>query len=713
MHHKLSHPHHRLGTLALAALLCASAQAQNTVTSTLPAVQLSGRAQLPSGVAGWGDTPAAQLPMQTLSTSQEQLRERGISSLAGLTELDASASDAYNAAGYVSYLKLRGFTLDNRFNYRRDGLPINAETALLLGNMERVELLKGTSGLQAGTSAPGGLVNLVVKRPLREDASSLLLAADQYGQLEAGLDLNRRMGSVGLRVNASAAQLHPALYDANGQRRQLALAGQWQASADTVLDVEYEHSQQRQRSQPGFSLLGAQLPDARAINPRVNLNNQDWSLPVRFQGDTTSVRLRQQLSAQWQLQAQAMAQNLRTDDRLAYPFGCTQADGTYWASSYCPNGDFDQFDYRSDNEHRHSRALEVSLQGRFSTGALQHQLQASVLRSAFNSRFEGQAYNWAGTGNISGLPRTQADPSLNDANTNRDERSTELALRDTVALSAQAQLFVGLRHTQLQRASARVNTSNPRATDYSQSFTTPWLGLSWTLAPQLQAYASWGQGVESEVTPQRNTYANAGQALPALRSRQWELGLRGESPLLDWGLSAFDISRPAWRDITLASGLLERRADGVQHHRGLEAQATLKWNGGSLAASGLWLKAQRQDSADASLNGLKPDNVPARSARLQLQQAALLPGLRWVASLQHEGPRMILPDNSLQLPGWTTLELGARYDWTLGAHTLVLRAGLDNALNRRAWRESPYQYEHVYLYPLAPRTLRASASWNF
>ena len=61
----------------------------------------------------------------------DRLADAGLSSLAGLVNLDASVQDSYNATGYVSYLKVRGFDLDNRFNYRRDGLPINAETALL------------------------------------------------------------------------------------------------------------------------------------------------------------------------------------------------------------------------------------------------------------------------------------------------------------------------------------------------------------------------------------------------------------------------------------------------------------------------------------------------------------------------------------------------------------------------------------------------------
>ncbi|MGS0758446.1 hypothetical protein ACVBEH_29275, partial [Roseateles sp. GG27B] len=56
------------------------------------------------------------------------------------------------------------------------------------------------------------------------------------------------------------------------------------------------------------------------------------------------------------------------------------------------------------------------------------------------------------------------------------------------------------------------------------------------------------------------------------------------------------------------------------HHQGLEAQADFKWAGGGLLASAMQLKARREGSADATLNGQKPVNVPEQSVRLQLRQ---------------------------------------------------------------------------------------------
>lgn len=694
---------------ALTLLLGSSlAQAQS-----LPTVSVSGRtAEMPAQVGGFGETPVAKLPLQVSLISQERLLDAGISALSGLTALDASLGDAYNATGYISYLKIRGYDLDNRFNYRRDGLPINGETMLDLGNKSSIEVLKGSSGIQAGTSSPGGLVNLVVKRPTAQAQTILSGGFSERGTFEAAIDWSQRFGAggeFGLRVNAAAAYLHPQLRDAKGDRQLLAVAGEWRVQPGTLIEAEFELNRHSQPSQPGMSLLGNKLPDAKAYDPRTNLNNQSWTLPVEFDNQHASLRLQQRLNADWQAQAHLAVQRLRTDDRLAYAYGCDK-EGNY--ARYCSDGTYDMFDFRSENERRNSEALDLSLSGRIDTGPLRHQLSTGFLISHYKGRAQAQAYNGVGPGRIDGSAVNPADPSLTDQNTLRDERSREFSLRDAVQLSAELQAWVGLRHTQLNRSSVRTNGSRP--TDYSQSLNTPWLGLSYAINPQLMAYASWGEGVESEVTPNRKRYGDlAGRALPALKSRQSEIGLKAGSKAVDWSINAFQISRPVWEDIGECSdstpGSCVRRADGIARHQGLEAQADLKWTGGGLLASAMKLKARRADSSVAGINGLKPVNVAENSLRLQVRQdVPALAGLQLNAGLVFEGPRAVLRDNSLSIPGWTRLNAGARFEQTWGRQLLIWRVGVDNLANKRAWKESPFQFDHVYLYPLAPRTFRTS-----
>ena len=684
----------RLSALSLAALsACGASMAAEQVTIT-------GRLTPPAAsIAGFGDVPISQAPFQSLSLGSASLADAGVESLAGVSMLDASVSDAYNSPGYWSTLTIRGFVLDNNHNVQRDGLPISAETAIGLENKERIEILKGTSGAQAGTSSPGGLVNFVVKRPRGIDQSTVLLGWSERGNWKAAADIERQLGegdALGLRLNASIESLDPLLHDAKGHRSLLAMAGTARFGPDQRLDAEIEVSHQSQPSMPGFSMLGSRVPSAHEIDPRTNLNNQSWSLPVVFDGTTASLRWTQRLGSDWQIVADAMTQQLRTDDRIAFPYGCS-AEGNY--DRYCSDGSFDLYDYRSERERRDSFAGALRLDGRATWGGMVHTLSTGVTWSDFRLYPNTQAYNWAGVGRIDGGAQVDPAPEPTYETSGRHERSTELHLRDHVELSEATGLWLGVRHARLERG-------------YGQSFTTPWLALSHQLDESFMLYGSWGEGIESEVAPSLSTYTNAGQVLPALRSKQFELGMKFARKDFTAGLSAFDIRRPATNDIGPCDGTegsCTRRIDGEAHHLGLEATADARWGDFGLQGSAMWLRARREGSADVNLNGLVPTNVAQRSARLVASwQPEGLSGLAAQASLDYQGPRFVLPDNSARIPGWTTVGLGARYTTKALGRQWLARVGVENLFDRRAWRESPYQFSHAYLYPLEPRTFRAS-----
>jgi iron complex outermembrane recepter protein len=694
-------------------LATAGSWAQSPSTQLAP-VTVSGRAYPTVGVGGWGDVPLSRAPLQGSVFSAEQLKDNGVQRLSELTGFDPALSDAYNTEGYWDYLTVRGFVLDNRFNFRRDGLPISAETSIPLDNKARIEILKGASGIQAGTSAPGGLVNYVVKRPTNEAVTSASLEWRQSASLAAAIDLSRRFGAdqgFGLRVNAAAASLDPRVRSAQGKRHMLALAGDWRLSPDTLLEAEFETSQRSQPSVPGFSMLGNTVPAAG--DARVNLNSQPWSLPVVFDGNTASLRLQQRLSADWRFTAHLASQRLKTDDRIAFPFGCFSPDpapgGTYYADRYCPDGSFDLYDFRSENERRRSDALDLSFQGKRTTGTLRHDVTVGLLNSKVKNRFQRQAFNFAGTGNVQGTAVTPAAPDLTDENTNRDERSTEAYARDAIAITEDLTAWLGLRHTRLQRESVR--TDGSRATDYRQSFSTPWLAVSYAFATDQLVYASWGQGIESEVAPGRARYTNNGEALPALKSRQIEIGLKGSTDVLEWGLAGFDIQRPQFADFGTCGldSTCTRQADGSARHRGIEASGAVRSGPWVLRGGAQWLHARREDSQVAAINGLEPTNVPAQTLKLQaIYSVAQFAGLSVQGGLTHENRRRVLPDNSASIPGWSRIDLAANYRGKFEATTVTWRAGIDNLFDTRAWRESPYQFGHAYLFPLAPRTLRAS-----
>ncbi|MEY2687962.1 MAG: hypothetical protein RL375_2160 [Pseudomonadota bacterium] len=693
--------------LAVTGSICAHAQGAE---ASLAPVTITSQTQR-TNVSGFADVSLQQLPMQAVAIGSTTLADRDVQRLADVVGLKASVSDAYNAVGYWDTVAIRGLAIDNRRNVKRDGLPINAETSLALDNKDRVEILEGLSGMQAGLSAPGGLVNLVVKRP---DSTLRLvtLGWEQSGSLLAAADLSQRFGSssnpqaFGLRVNLVAQHLDPQLRSATGHRELAAVAGDWRISTDSLIEVELESSRRSQPSQPGFSLLGGTLPDAKDIDPRVNLNNQPWSLPVVLAGTTGSLRLTQTLAPGWKVTGHYLHQELRSDDRLAFPFGCDSA-GQY--DRYCIDGSFDYYPFQSDGEHRRSDALQLSIDGQALTGALRHALTFGWLASQYslhtNPRLDDGFYPPIGQGSIDGNTVVQLPASVGlIPNTDRAERTNEAFLRDRIIIATDWTVWLGLRATQLSQSA--IKTDGSQSIHYTQGFATPWLALSHDLAPGRQVYASWGQGIETAYTPNKAAYGvAAGQPLPALRSRQFELGYKARTAddKLTASAAYFNIHQPNVSDTGASVSI-----DGQQRRQGIQGDMTWTVDRWRLEGGAMLLDAKLHGTR---LNdGLRPTNVPERTLKAQASyRVPGIDGLQLSGALVHEGDRVVLPDNSIRIPAWTRLDLALKHQQRTEGNTLLTwRAGVYNATDQRAWRESPFQFGHSYLYPLAPRTWRIS-----
>ena len=699
--------------VAASIFIASGVHAQQDV-SLKPVVITERRVPATADVTGFGDVALGDLPLSATVVGQAQLQAVGARRLADIAQFDASISDAYNSPGYWDYLTVRGFVIDNRFNYRREGLPISAETSIPLENKERIEVLKGTSGIQAGTSAPGGLVNYVVKRPTSQTLRDVRLEATGKGSVLVAADLGGRLGAdqaFGYRLNVAHEDLKPLTRNLNGQRSLLALATDWRINRDATLSAEVEWSRKSQASQAGFSLLGNVLP--APVDPNLNLNNQPWSQPSEFDALTGSVRLDQTINTDWRWSAQIGQQKLKTNDRLAYAYGCS-AENNY--DRYCSDGTFDLYDFRSENEHRTQQAASLNLIGKVSTGSVVHKLNLGLQSSRVKQRFQMQAYNWVGVGNVQGTSMLSADPTLSDQSTNRDEHSLELSLQDAMHWNDRFTSWVGLRHTRLSRDSIRTNGSRP--TTYDDSITTPWLAVSYAVSPSETLYASVGQGVESQVVPNKSSqYSNPGVALPAIKSRQWEVGAKGGRNGLGWQVAVFNIVRPMTNlDACYRFGTpCDGQYDGEASHRGLET--SLQWEQGAwrLGGSATILDAKRQGSViEPSTNGKTPTNVPKWVLRAHADwRISAVPGLSARGQLSHEGERAVLADGSQMLPAWSRVDASLRYETKLAGTPTTWTLGAENLLDKRYWKESPYQYGHVYLFPGAARTWRVAMQASF
>lgn len=719
----------RLGALVIAAWACSGALAQSADPAGLAPVLIGGGA-LPAeqraGVGGIGDAPLAQTPQSISVIRGDLLRDAGVQSLSGLVRLDPAVGDAYNTVGFIEALQVRGFVLDSVLNYTRDGLPVSNHTPLALENKERIEILRGLSGAQAGTSAPGGLVNYVLKRPTAVPLAEVFVGLSERGTARVHADFGGRFGvdnRFGYRLNVAGEQRNPEPVAAQGQRRFASVFLDARLPGRALLEFDLEHSRVRQPSVPGFGLIdtnGDGVADTlpAPISTRINLNNQPWALPFESRATTGSLRFQQALGDRWRYGVRFGQQIIRTDDRIAFPDGCSSAPNAVYPG-LCGNFDVDLYDFRSENERRTTRALDAFVAGEFRTGPVRHDLTVGARRTRYTERYpEFQAYNFVGTTNVFAPVLLPADPTAASRNTQRSLDSDELYLYDAMQIGPAWTLWAGVRHSRIAQSSVR--SDGQEATAIGQSFTTPWASLGVRPWNGGFVYASIGQGIELIGVPNRATaFTNPGQALAAGRSRQVELGLR---QTLEGGgllsLTAFQIDRPVFEDIAQGGGLSLRTSQTREaRHRGLEfawlGRLAPRW---TVQAQAMLLDAEFTRSADAALIGRSPTNVaPLTTSVATTWLVPGMEGLAWTQRVFHAGRKAVTADNAVELPSFWQWDTAVSFTQRTSHGTLLTwRAGVDNVLDRRYWREAPTQpWGGTYLFAAMPRTFRVSLQARF
>jgi iron complex outermembrane recepter protein len=727
-----SRPVLSLSILSLA-LHSGFAYAQTAETSS-PPTQLgtvevrasSTPAKQTADIGGLSDRPLSETPQSVSILRAPALIDAGVTGLSGAIRSEPSVSDFYNTTGYPESLQIRGFLLDEVNNYKRDGMPVSSHTPFARENKERIEILKGLSGMQSGASSPGGIVNYVLKRPTATPQREVFFGLSERGTALLHGDFGGRFGEgqqFGYRVNAALEEKRPLVDNAKGNRQFLSGFFDWRLNPNTLVEAEFEYHKTSQPSVPGFSLLdtlntgvGQTIP--AVPSPRLNLNSQPWSLPFENRSLNTSFGLKQALDSKWLggtwlWGAKLAKQTIRTNDRIAFPDGC---GATY--PGYCANGDFDVYDFRSENERRKMTAGNLYLHGNFEAAGIKHELRVGLLQRNYSEDYEAkQAYNWVGTGNLYTPFTLPADPTPRDKNTQRASRSTEVSVSDAMSWGAWS-LWLGLRNTSFHSESVRTDGSRP--INYNQSFTTPFAALGFKPRVGSFVYVSAGQGIETDAVPNRPTlFVNAGQALPAFKSNQIELGWKqqlNEEGLL--ALTLFRINKPYYDDLTSVNDPSipageALRVGGARRaiHQGLEASYVARLSKNlSISAQATYLDAKVSESVDPSIIGKRTQNTAPLTAALSLAwQVPQVSGLTWTNRANYSGAKAVTRDNSVELPSYWQLDSWIAYKTQIAGKPATWRAGVDNVFDRRYWKDAPTQYwGGTYLFPALPRTFRVS-----
>ncbi len=686
--------------LAIAHAFPASAQAQETAQPMTEVVitAIRGSAERAS-VAGFSNAPLLQTPASVSVITRDQMADLNIRSTTDAARYDASISDAYNAVGYAEQFSIRGFKLDNARSYRKDGLAISGDTQIPLENKESIEVLKGLSGLTAGLASPGGVVEYTTKRPTSETLRSALFEVSERGTLLGTLDLGGRFEDrrFGYRINVAGERLRSYIEGADGRRSFVSGAFDWQISPQALLQVDADYQKKSQVSAPGFQLIdGVTLPNVAADTM---LNDQPWSYPVQTESMNFGARFQYQFTPDWRLEVKANQHVFKRDDYTAFPYGCS-AQELY--PGFCGNGDYDVYDYRSLGEKKKPFDSQAMLQGRFATGALNHELAVGVSYFRNRESWGDDLYEYAGTSNIyHPVIVSPVDGSTGPVSERRTDHERAVFVQDIVALTNELKLHAGARYVNVRRSEIDV------AVPTDANFWLPRAALVYSPNANVSLYASYAQGLEhGGIAPMETT--NEDRALAPGKSKQVEAGAKAIVNGISLSAAVFQIDKGL--EYTDESNTYVR--NGEARHRGIELSAQGKATreltvGASIAA----LHTEQSGTGQASYDGKRVTNVPAIKSTV-FAEYAVSPAVKVNADWQFAGKKAFDEQNTVFVPKYHVANLGASYITRVNGMPLVLRAQVRNLFDKFYWRDVTPDLGG-YLMPGAERTFRMSAQLEF
>jgi iron complex outermembrane receptor protein len=633
------------------------------------------------------DTPLTVnvIPRDVLDAQAAQGLYDALRNTGGVTRSQLNGATYDNVA-------VRGILVENRGNYRLNGsLPVINLVEQPLENKAHVEVLKGVSALYYGFAPPSGIINFTTKRATTEPVLTLAVKGDEHGSLQGHVDAEAKFGPndrFGARVNLAGGHVDTGVDGVDGDRRLAAAAFDWDVTDRIDLRFDVEHIAKDIAEPAAIALLApvnGTIPLPALPDPTTNFAG-DWQ---RYDASATNVLARAdvRLSPQWALTMEAGRAETERDRAYSQLQNYNLVTGAGTLRMFLTR---DQR-YRNDNGR-------AELAGVLSTGPLQHEVSIGWTR---NERWQrGTGSQVVDVAQNLYAPVPIAPREITTALTVSPSTITDsgLYLFDRVQLTERWQVLAGLRYSDYESVGM---------TRYVAHELSPSGAIVFKPVPSVSLYATWVEGLEEGGTAPANT-VNAFEVLPPAVSKQAELGVKAEAfEAVVLTVAAFRIERPS----TFRNAENRFVMDGETVYRGVEFAAagelSPEW---SLVASGLYLDAEQQRAATASLTGKRPENTPEWTGSLFVEyRPAAVEGLAVNAGAFYTGERAVNAANQAFVGGYTTGTVGARYTWKIDATEVTAQLNVDNVADKVYWNSAGNGLLGVSL----PRTTRASLTAKF
>ncbi|MCF7535332.1 TonB-dependent siderophore receptor [Pseudomonas petrae] len=549
----------------------ATIELQNSVvTGEAPEGQETVGYQVKNSTAGTKtSTPLSETPRSVSVVTRQRIQDQGSQTLTDILGYvpgifappfavgDGLAGDLFSIRGYNA--------TDYGYGLLKDGLRLQGnryDTTTEPYGLERTEVFRGPSSILYGENAPGGLVNLVSKRPTETAQGEAKFSYGSNNRRQLSLDVsgpltddNRILGRVVMLGRNADTQVVSVPDD----RIYIAPSMTFNFDEDTALTLLSSYQRDRTKLLLGYPAAGTLLNNVNGKIGKDQFNgNPNWD---DFERETWTLgyEFKHQLNDTWQFRQNSRFMESRLDRHETWPNNLNNAGFGSTLTSTAYDRDNKSITYSLDNQ----------FEGHFTSGALENTvlLGASYDRTSFNQDWaagNGGTYNAFNPVFPSGDPRMIATVQNSQLDQQMYGAYGQLQSKydNWIYLLGGRQDFVNSQYR--NRAGTTSGAADLDGWDHRFSWQT---GLMYQFENGISPYVSYS----TAFTPVQQSSQPNGELLDPILSEQYEMGLKYEPTGWNTTFSAavFDLTKT--HDVVAGSNGFSRQI-GKSESKGVELE---------------------------------------------------------------------------------------------------------------------------------------------
>ncbi|MFP1807660.1 TonB-dependent siderophore receptor [Lonsdalea quercina] len=620
------------------------------------------------------DVPQAVnvVPQQVLQDWSATNIDEALYNVSGITQSNT-------LGGTQDALIKRGFGDNRDGSIFHDGVR-SIQARNFTPTSERVEVLKGPASMLFGMGEPGGVINVITKKPELVQKTHIEGWNSSFNGGGGQLDVTGPISDSGLAYRMIVDHDETDYWRNFGRNRQTTIAPSlmWYGE-DTTLRVAYEHQEYLTPFDRGTvidSRTGkpVDVPRDRRFDETYNATRGDQ--------DTLTFQADHNLSDRWKTSlTYAYSRNRYNDNQArATKYNATTGDLTRQADS-------------TGYAHSQSQAVQLTLNGDIDWGQTNHQLLFGVDHEA-DRTYRGDMIRGTAVTNFNvynpvyGLLPASTSVSAADSDQRENVDSTGVFMQDAIRLDANWMLLGGLRydHFDVMSGKGRPFVTN---TDGSYGRLVPRAGVVYNLTSYSSLYASYSESFK----PNTSIATQIG-ALPPELGKSYEIGAKLDLPnRITANIALFDIHK---RNVMVSEdvgGETVTRTAGKVRSQGVELDMAGKLTD-SLSLIGSYAFTDARVTSDPDNNGNRMPNAARHTASLFLTQdfgnLGLHSGdnLRVGAGARYVGRRAGDAANSFTLDDYTVADAFVSYSLPINGYAVKWQVNVKNLFDKTYYPSS-------------------------